>query len=193
MNVERRNYQGELRQEERQEVLVLAGHAAVFNKPIDLNEFTEEVLPGAFSETIAKDDVRALFNHNDDLVLGRNRAGTLRLAEDDVGLRVEIDPPDTQFARDLLTLIRRGDISGMSFGFLVEDENWDFAREKPHRQLRKVRLFDVSPVTFPAYESTDISLALQRMEERRKREEIVPRWQLAVAERERYLRLLSLK
>ncbi len=135
----------------------LVGHAAVFNQVAgDERYFLEQVAPGAFSESIGKDDIRALWNHNPDYVLGRNTAGTLKLSEDEVGLAVEIDPPDTQFARDLMTSISRGDISQMSFGFRVLKQEWD--EEKNLRTLKQVELWDVSPVTYPFYEGTDVAL-----------------------------------
>ena len=137
---------------------VLTGHAAVFNTPADLGAFREQIAPGAFTDAIQTDDVRALIDHDSRLVLGRNRAGTLRLAEDQTGLAVEIDVPDTSYARDLVTSMKRGDITQMSFGFLALKESWDDTQDPPLRTLEKVQLFDVSPVTFPAYEETQVSV-----------------------------------
>lgn len=140
-----------------QEKRRIVGHAAVFNQIAgDERYFLEQVAPGAFSESIGKDDVRALWNHNPDYVLGRNKAGTLKLSEDEVGLAIEIEPPDTQWARDLMTSIGRGDISQMSFGFKVLKQEWD--EEKNLRTLKQVELWDVSPVTYPFYEGTDVAL-----------------------------------
>ena len=139
----------------------LEGHAAVFNEEADLYFFRESVSPGAFKTTIKKDDVRALFNHNPDYVLGRNTAKTLKMEEDERGLKVSISPPDTQFARDLQISIERGDISQMSFAFEVLEEEWIKSEKKnvlDLRKINKVKLYDVSPVTFPAYEGTDIAL-----------------------------------
>ena len=138
----------------------IVGHAAVFNTlSVDLWGFREKIAPGAFADAVKEDDVRALFNHNPDYVLGRNKSGTLRLKEDDKGLAIEIDPPDTQVARDLMVSIDRGDISQMSFGFQLVSDEWDYTdRANPIRTLKKVRLFDVSPVTYPAYEDTDVEL-----------------------------------
>lgn len=140
----------------------IEGHAAVFDSWSEtlggIFPFKEKVRKGAFAESIGKDDIRALFNHDPNYVLGRNRAGTLELVEDDVGLRVRIAPPDTSWARDITTSIRRGDISQMSIGFVVEDDEWSSKDGIDTRELKKVRLFDVSPVTFPAYTATDVGV-----------------------------------
>lgn len=137
----------------------LRGHAAVFNSLSErIYGFREIILPGAFTDAIVNDDVRALWNHNPDYVLGRNRAKTLVLSEDGTGLAVEIDPPDAQWARDLLVSIRRGDVSQMSFGFQVVSERWEKKDGELIRTLSKLRLFDVSPVTYPAYPATDVSV-----------------------------------
>lgn len=140
----------------------IEGHAAVFDSWSEtlggIFPFKEKVRKGAFAESIGRDDIRALFNHDPNYVLGRNRAGTLELVEDDVGLRVRITPPDTSWARDITTSIRRGDISQMSIGFVVEDDEWSSKDGIDTRELKKVRLFDVSPVTFPAYTATDVGV-----------------------------------
>jgi hypothetical protein len=138
----------------------LVGHAAVFNQVGDGGWFREQIRPGAFAESIPNDDVRALFNHDPNFVLGRNKAGTLKLSEDDVGLVSEITPPDTQQARDLLVSIERGDITQMSFAFETLVEEWvkGEGKEPDLRTLVKVRLYDVSPVTYPFYDGTDIAV-----------------------------------
>ena len=139
----------------------LSGYAAVFNSETVIGGmFREVVKPGAFKKTIKdKADVRALFNHDSNIVLGRTKNGTLALAEDDKGLRIDIELPDTQQAKDLYRQIERGDIDQMSFGFTVVKDSWTRASsdsELPLRELRELRLFDVSPVTFPAYATTEI-------------------------------------
>lgn len=141
----------------------LIGHAAVFNQlSEDLGGFREQVLPGAFVEALEKDDIRALFNHDANYVLGRNLSGTLRLAEDVRGLAIEIDLPDTPTIRDLVAApIERGDINQMSFAFSVWPGGQDWAKDDSGqvvRSLKKLRLYDVSPVTFPAYRQTDIAV-----------------------------------
>ena len=97
----------------------IVGHAAVFNTWATIWDFREMILPGAFKRAIEEDDVRALWNHDSSYVLGRNTAGTLTLTEDEQGLLVNIIPPDTQWARDLLVSMQRGDINQMSIGFIV--------------------------------------------------------------------------
>ena len=145
----------------------IVGHAAVFNQwSEDLGGFREQIAPGAFAEAINADDVRALFNHDTNQVLGRNRSKTLTLLEDSRGLMSEIILPDTQLARDLEALMKRGDINQMSFAFHVnkEDQTWKKAGEEPwERTITKVsRLYDVSVVTFPAYPQTDAAIREMR-------------------------------
>lgn len=164
--VERRAFVAELRVSKEADKPVLRGHAAVFDQlSADLGGFREKIAKGAFLEAIAEDDVRALFNHDSNIVLGRNKAGTLRLSEDKTGLLVEIDPPDTQAARDLMVSIERGDISQMSFGFTVKlgGQVWEEQEDGSYiRTITEARLFDVSPVTFPAYPQTDIAVREMR-------------------------------
>ena len=161
--IERRAYQPvEVRVSDDGDAPKIVGHAAVFDElsePIGfVFPFRERIQRGAFKNSIGTDDVRALWNHNPDWVLGRNKAGTLRMREDDRGLAVEINPPDTQWARDLLTSIRRGDVNQMSFGFQVIEEEWSTENGESIRTLKKVRLFDVSVVTYPAYPQTDVAV-----------------------------------
>lgn len=144
------------------EAPMIRGYAAPFNSwSENLGGFREKIAPGAFEKSIKKDDVRALFNHNPDHILGRTVANTLTLSEDDKGLYFEVDPPDTQYARDLMVSIDRGDISGCSFGFQVVKDKWN--KDMTERELRECQLFDVSPVTYPAYPATTVQIrAIQR-------------------------------
>ncbi|MGI6134025.1 MAG: HK97 family phage prohead protease [Christensenellales bacterium] len=141
---------------------VIEGHAAIFDSlSQDLGfmfPFKERINKGAFKTSLEKDDIRALWNHDANYVLGRNKAGTLELTETNKGLRVRIHPPDTQWARDLTESIRRGDVSQMSFGFVVEKETWSVEGKEDIRTLEQVKLYDVSPVTFPAYLDTDVGV-----------------------------------
>jgi HK97 family phage prohead protease len=141
----------------------IKGYAAVFDQlsePI-FGLFREKIKAGAFAQTAKEDDVRALNNHDVNCVLGRTKNGTLSLGEDEHGLKIVIMPPDTQCARDLITNIQRGDVDQMSFTFQVEskDEKWSMDKNNfPIRELGKVKLYDVSPVTFPAYPQTTVSV-----------------------------------
>ena len=158
--VERRTYTVEFNATEPTEdgKIRFEGHAAVFNQLTDQGGYFDEIImPGAFSKAIIQDDVRALFNHDPNIVLGRNKAGTLTLSEDGVGLKVDIDAPDTQLARDLNTSVKRKDVTQMSFAFLPEVEEWDWESEPIKRTIREVKLFDVSIVTYPAYPQTDVT------------------------------------
>lgn len=140
----------------------IEGHAAVFNQlSEDLGGFRERIEPGAFAKTIQEADVRALFNHNANYVLGRNRAGTLRLDEDRHGLWFSVDVPETSFGKDLVESVRRGDVNQCSFGFQTVKDDWeadDAGGSGVVRTLKEVKLFDVSVVTFPAYAQTSAAV-----------------------------------
>lgn len=162
---------------------ILVGHAAVFNQITDLGWFLEQIDPHAFDAALA-DDVRALFNHDPNLVLGRRPAGTLRLRIDATGLQYEIDVPDTSYGRDLLVSVSRGDVSQSSFQFAVVREAWD--NDRNLRTILEVRpLYDVSPVTFPAYVGTDVSARSKvQAKENILRHSEALRWRLLEAERQ---------
>lgn len=138
---------------------VLTGYAAVFNRySQDLGGFVEQAAPGAFAKTVAEGDIRALVNHDPNRLLGRTRSGTLRLAEDTTGLHYEVDLPSTRDAIDVRALAERGDLTGSSFTFraMQDGDEWSLTeQEYPLRTLTEVRLYDVGPVTFPAYLSTE--------------------------------------
>lgn len=137
----------------------ITGHAAVFNAlSVDLGGFREKIAPGAFTRTIASDDIHAVWNHDERIVLGRNKRDTLTLAEDEVGLAIEIDPPDTRYVQDVVIApIKRGDVDQMSFMFQTIEDAWNVIDGENVRTLLEVKLFEVSPVTFPAYPQTDVS------------------------------------
>ena len=135
------------------------GYAALFNSPTEIaGAFTEELAPSVFSERLSREDVRALIDHDSGRVIGRMSAGTLRVSEDEKGLAVEIDLPDTTDGRDLAVSLERGDISGMSFAMKVEEEEWDDRGDIPHRKILRASIYEVSAVAFPAYPDTEIGL-----------------------------------
>lgn len=140
----------------------IIGYAAVFNSDSeDLGGFKERIVPGAFKRTLASGhDVLALVGHERNLILGRIKNGTLTLKEDDHGLQVSIDLPDTSYARDLRESVARGDISGMSFGFSVPEDGAKMFREGDAivRELLAVTLVEVSIVTMPAYHAATAQL-----------------------------------
>lgn len=151
---------GDLQVERRQRARLpkLTGYAALFDVEANIaGMFRERIVRGAFAETIRQDDVRALIDHDPSLVIGRNTAGTLALSEDDRGLRVEITPPDTSVARDLVANIEAGNVTQMSFAFVAQREEWSDTAEPPLRTIIEARLLDVSVVTYPAYAETTIA------------------------------------
>lgn len=139
----------------------ISGYAALFDtRSEDLGGFVEVIAPGAFDAALKRSDIRALYNHDPNIVLGRVRSRTLTVKSDSRGLSFEIDPPDTQVARDLLTTIRRGDVDQASFSFRVGKggDRWETENGLQIRTIVEVEeLFDVSPVTYPAYSDTVVS------------------------------------
>jgi HK97 family phage prohead protease len=157
------------KREDASENRVLEGHAAVFNsRSGDLGGFVEVIQEGAFTDAIETgQDVRMLVGHDPDKIVARTKSGTLSLSEDDIGLHIRGDVAKTSVGNDLLVSVNRGDIDQMSFAFSVADDGvrWDFDREPAVRYITKADLFDVSPVTYPAYDATDISVAKRSMEQ----------------------------
>jgi len=146
----------------------LVGYAAVFGQEARIADFVEKIAPGAFSRSLAAgDDILALADHDPKRVLARTKSGTLRLSEDERGLRFELDVPDTTVGRDILALAQRGDLGGMSFGFSVEEGGDDWSGV--YRTLRAVKLHEVSVVqSFPAYSGTSVSARSRRDEKDRR-------------------------
>lgn len=147
---------------------LIDGYAVVFDSWSEVmldargRRFRERIAPTAFDRALGQQpDIRALWNHNADKPLGRTRNGTLRLTKDGAGLRIELQPPETSWGADAVTSIRRGDVSGMSFAFAAQRDGGD-AWEKPgpdgisHRTITDADLYEVSPVTFPAYPATQV-------------------------------------
>lgn len=157
--MERRAHQ-EVKLESGDTADTIVGYASVFDSESrDLGDFVEYIKPGAFSRAISeKHDVRALVDHDPKMILGRTKSGTLRLTQDEHGLRTEIDIPHTTVGQDTLESIRRGDLDAMSFGFVVRDDNWEERDGKTVREIRDLDLFDVSVVSFPAYEDTTVAV-----------------------------------
>jgi HK97 family phage prohead protease len=139
------------------------GYAAVFSSPTTIDWFTEVIEPGAFDEALSRSDCRALFNHKDSYLLARQSSGTLSLSIDERGLRYTFESPNTTVGNDILEMITRGDLKESSFAFTVAEQEW--AEEKDEagnwtytRKIKKIdRLYDVSPVTYPAYADTSVA------------------------------------
>src|SRR5437763_635886 len=149
----------EVRSAEGDAPATFSGYAAVFNElSVNLGGFRERIQPGCFRNAVDEgQDVRFLINHDANLLLGRTKSGTVTLTEDEVGLRVVCDLPNTTFANDLAESMRRGDIDQMSFGFTTVADAWDVKDDEtglPIRELVRANLFDVSVVAYPAYPDT---------------------------------------
>ena len=140
----------------------IVGYAAVFNSlssPIG-GQFRERILPGAFRNVRSGDDIISAVNHDDSKILGRRSAGNLELSVTKRGLRYSITPPDTSYVRDLVENIRAGNVAGSSFEFRVHDggDGWVNQDGEMVRELRAIDVFEVGPVTRPAYPSTDVAM-----------------------------------
>ena len=179
ITMEKRYFNIETRTEKREDgSTTITGHAAVFNKlSSDLGGFREIIAPNAF-ESVLSDDVRALINHDPNLLLARTTSGTLNLEQTNEGLQYSFDVPDTTYGRDLIISMERGDISQSSFAFTIEEDSWETTEDGEIRTINKVKqLYDVSPVTYPAYPSADDltlakrSLALHKEKEENKKQE----------------------
>lgn len=152
----------------------LVGLGAVYDKlSVDLGGFRELFKQNTFTESIENDDIRSLRDHNSTYILGRNTAGTLVLSEDKRGVSYDVAVPDTSYGRDLVVSVERGDVTGCSIIFSVEEERWyvdgnetefidalmamwDEKKHKVERHVSKGRLYDIGPVTFPAYPQTRV-------------------------------------
>jgi len=140
-------------------IMAISGVTARFNSESeDLGGFTEVIAPGAFDEAVLVSDIRALYNHDPNFILGRAKAGTLELEIREDGLHYRV-PALPESRRDVYEAVQRGDVTGNSFAFTVERDRWEQRSEgKPLRVIEKVReLFDVGPVVYPAYQNTVVS------------------------------------
>lgn len=168
------------------------GTAAVIGDIADLGWFTEEILPGAFDE-VMNDDVRALFNHDADQVLGRTKSKTLVLTADSTGLhyRALYNEKDPDHVR-AMEKVKRGDVAESSFSFDVKNDKWSTRNGKDHRQIEKFKaLYDVAPVTYPAYPKTTV--AARSMEKAKKPAEPVDDYKKDLAEMDQDFMRLDLK
>jgi uncharacterized protein len=163
-DIERRYYEPKIEIREENGQPVIEGMAAIYGmESNDLGGFVEIIEPGFF-ENVLGEDVRSLWNHNGDLVLGRTRSGTLVLEDTPAGLRTITYPPDTTWGRDTVTSIRRGDVTGMSFAFRVSQEGQRWETRPDGTEVRYLLrggatdLKDISPVTYPAYPQTSVSV-----------------------------------
>jgi HK97 family phage prohead protease len=162
MNIERRDVPLPLCIETRADGKpLIRGMAARYSvRSVDLGGFTEEIRPGAFDAVMKREgrNVVGLYNHEQNFVLGTERAGTLRVAATDDGLGYEIDPPETR--RDVVELIQRGDVWGSSFAFTTKDDEWTTDDNGGHlRFIRSIEgLYDVGPVLTPAYRDTSVAV-----------------------------------
>lgn len=144
----------------------MSGYAIVFDSmSLDLGGFKEIISPEAVDRTLSSgEEVFALFDHNSANVIANTRNGTLQLRKDVKGLAVTIDPADTQVGRDTLALVARGDVSGMSFGFRVLEDSWNYDAKVPVRTIHDMRVSEVSIVAMPAYKATNIQEALRSLD-----------------------------
>ena len=145
---------------------LVVGHASVYDsRSNNLGGFYEFIERGAFTEElIANSDVRALINHDPNLILARNTSGTLNLTADERGLKYEFEMPETSYGKDLAISMKRGDITQSSFAFTVAEDDWSTDDEGNNiRTIKKIdRLYDVSPVTYPAYNMAESDLVVAK-------------------------------
>jgi uncharacterized protein len=165
--------QFELRAVEGGDGMTFTGYAAVFNSPSEPLPFIERIAPGAFKRSLkARNDIKLLWNHDTGSVLGSTRAGTLKLEEDSHGLRVTAVLPETTLGKDVRTLVQRGDVNAMSFGFSVPANGDTWNTDGTERTLRSVRIHEVSIVAFPAYSQTAGTAAVRSFDGVAKRAEV---------------------
>ena len=154
--VEIRNTLAKFEVREASDGMTFEGYAAIWDSPSEPLPFVERIAQGAFERSLkrARNDIKLLWNHDSGSILGSTRAGTLRLLEDNIGLKVIASLPDTSAGRDAAVLLKRGDIDSMSFGFSVPQGGDTWSEDGSERTLNSVRLHEVSIVAFPAYSGT---------------------------------------
>jgi HK97 family phage prohead protease len=171
LKVERRylSMNVESREAEEGDGRTVEGYAAVFETDADLGSFTERIEPGAFDAALAdpKLDVAALFNHDQNQILARNRAGegSLKLWTDERGLKYRFQLGDQSYAQDLAINLRMGLVNQSSFAFSIKEDEWSTRDGRDHRVIKSVMLHDISPVVFPAYGEATASIRSQEPQE----------------------------
>ena len=155
------------RDEQTPDERTIEGYFALYESETELWAGSYEIISkGAFENTIQKNDIRALWNHNTQYVLGRNKNGSLQLKADDKGLFATIKLPNTQYAEDLYSLVQRGDIDQASFGFNIIDEEMEELADGGYRwRIKDIDLHEISVVTFPAYENTSVQAREKQVRE----------------------------
>ena len=158
------------RQEEDNDEMLIEGYFALYENETELFEGVHEIISrGAFDNTL-NNDIRALWNHNTQYVLGRNKSGSLELKTDEKGLFGSIRLPNTQYAEDLYELVKRGDVDQCSFGFNIVGEDLEELASGGYRwRINEADLHEVSVVTFPAYENTSVQARAKQVEQIEKR------------------------
>lgn len=181
MDKEIRSIETEIRLEPESRKIV--GRAIVFNSITDIGWFKEKIVPEAVDEILLAQDVRALFNHDSNLILARTKSNTLKLEKTEDGLDYSFDAPNTTAGNDLLESLKRGDVSGSSFGFSVQKDSWEILPDGTELRtiLKLSNLYDVSPVTFPAYADTTVA---KRSKEDFTKEDFTPAIPLSVRRKE---------
>lgn len=154
----------EIRNNKDSNTKTIDGYVTKWNSRSQLihGEFYEKVAKGAFAKSLEENTIKAFWNHRSDFVLGSNKNkiknNTLRLKEDDIGLNFEIDLPNNTWGNDAYESIQRGDVDGVSFGFFVRDDNWEYLKDEDvyERTLLDIDLFEISPTPFPAYLDSEV-------------------------------------
>lgn len=144
------------------ETMAIQGYVVKFNERSHLlyDEWYERVAKGAFAKSLEENTIKALWNHNSDIVLGSTKSRTLELVEDEIGLRFDLELPNSSQARDIYESIKRGDVDGVSFGFYIRDngDKWEYLKDEDvyERTLLDIDLIEISPTPFPAYPSSEV-------------------------------------
>lgn len=152
----------EIRKDNEKDVMAVKGYVVKFNERSCLlyDEWYERVAKGAFAKSLEQNTIKALWNHNSDIVLGSTKSRTLKLEEDDIGLRFDLELPNSSQAKDIYESIKRGDVDGVSFGFYIRDngDKWEYLKDEDvyERTLLDIDLIEISPTPFPAYPTSEV-------------------------------------